>query len=197
MTLHAPLILASQSPRRRRLLQRLGWPFTVQASKAEETAPPGLSPEALVRRLARQKAAPVAALRPEALTLAADTVVALRGDVLEKPAGDEEAAAMLRRLSGRTHTVHTGFTLMHPATERTATASEATRVTFGALTEEEIAAYVATGSPLDKAGAYGIQDDLGALFAERIAGDYYNVVGLPLRRLYLTLRTEFADLFSL
>ncbi len=192
-----PLILASASPRRRLLLERLGWPFAVQVSTADESAPAGLAPEALVEHVAERKCAPVAARHPEALTLAADTVVVLGGHVLGKPAGAAEAQATLRRLSGRTHTVYTGLALAHPATGRRAGTCEATRVTFGALTEGEIAAYVATGSPLDKAGSYGIQDAHGALFVERIEGDYYAVVGLPLRRLYLTLRTEFADLLTL
>lgn len=197
MQIHAPLILASQSPRRRRLLQRLGLAFTVQVSPAEEVIPPDADPASLVQSLALQKARPVAAEHAEALTLAADTVVALDDEILGKPASREAAATTLRRLSGATHTVYTGIGLMHPATDRSAAAVTATRVTFGTLSDEEIAAYVATGSPMDKAGSYGIQDDLGALFVERIDGDYYNVVGLPLRRLYLTLRETFGDLVSL
>lgn len=197
MTLNLSFILASASPRRRALLERLGWPFRVEVSPVEETAPERLIPDDLVRHLARKKNVPIAARHPEALTLAADTVVALEDDVLGKPADDDEARATLRRLSGRTHVVYTGLALAHPATGRAVTTHEATRVTFGTLTDPEVDAYVATGSPLDKAGSYGIQDDLGALFVERIDGDYYNVVGLPLHRLYRTLRARFPDALSL
>lgn len=101
---------------------------------------------------------------------------------------------MLRALQARTHTVYTGLALLHPASNRARTVVEATQVTFCALSDREIEHYVATGAPMDKAGAYGIQDDLGAVFVERIEGDYYNVVGLPLQRLYRLLRDEFADL---
>jgi septum formation protein len=103
---------------------------------------------------------------------------------------------MLRRLSGATHTVYTGLALVHPPSGRRVTAHEATAVTFAPLSDDEIARYVATGAPLDKAGAYGIQDDHGALFIARIEGDYYNVVGLPLHRLYRVLRAYFADLLD-
>lgn len=191
-----PFLLASQSPRRRALLARLGVAFTVCPSDVEEQVDPALDPEVLVRHLAGQKAGAVAARHPEALTLGADTLVVLDGAVLGKPEGPAEARAMLRRLSGRTHTVFTGLALVHPASGRAATAHEATGVTFAPLSDAEIDAYVATGSPLDKAGAYGIQDDLGALFVAGVAGDYYNVVGLPLHRLYQTLRTHFADLLA-
>lgn len=196
LSLQVPLVLASQSPRRRQLLERLHVPFTVQPSAVDETLPAGLAPEAAVEALARQKAHAVAQEHPGALTLGADTIVVLDRTVLEKPADAAEASAMLRRLSGRTHTVFTGLALVHPASGRDAEAHEATEVTFAALSEAEIEAYVATGSPLDKAGAYGIQDDLGALFVAGIHGDYYNVVGLPLHRLYRVLREHFSDLLD-
>lgn len=195
MQLRAPLVLASRSPRRKRLLESLGLRFTVQASGIEETAPSDLTPDALVEHLAQAKAEAVAPAHPGALVLAADTVVVLDKAVLGQPADAGEARAMLRRLSGRTHTVCTGLTLVHAASERRATTHEATRVTFAALTDAEIDAYVATGAPLGKAGAYGIQNG-GALFIERIEGDYYNVVGLPLRRLYVLLRGSFDDLLQ-
>lgn len=196
LALRVPLVLASQSPRRRQLLERLRLPFTVQPSAVAETLPAGLAPGAAAEALARQKAHAVAPGHPEALTLGADTIVVLDEAVLEKPADAADAAAMLRRLSGRTHTVYTGLALVHPASGRSADAHEATAVTFAPLSEDEIAAYVRTGSPLDKAGAYGIQDDLGALFVSGIRGDYYNVVGLPLHRLYRMLREHFADLLD-
>ena len=197
MTLRLPFVLASGSPRRRRLLESIGLPFEVDVSDVEETADVGLAPDALVQHLARKKAAAVAARHPEALTLGADTVVVLEGDVLGKPADEDEARAMLWRLSGVTHHVFTGLALVHPPSDRCRTSAEETRVTFGALTDEEIGRYVASGSPMDKAGGYGIQDDHGALFVARIDGDYYNVVGLPLHRLYRLLCDEFTDLIDL
>ncbi|MGI9174407.1 MAG: Maf family protein [Rhodothermales bacterium] len=196
MNLLPPFVLASGSPRRRRLLEGLGLAFEVVVSDVEETVDPALSPEAMVQHLAQKKAAAVAASHPEALTLGADTIVVLEGDVLGKPAHEAEARAMLRGLSGATHEVYTGIALLHPRSNRCQTSYEATRVTFGALTDQEIDAYVASGSPMDKAGGYGIQDDHGALFVARIDGDYYNVVGLPLHRLYRLLRDEFTDLVT-
>jgi septum formation protein len=190
------LILASQSPRRRRLLERLGLTFEVIVSPAEEVVNEPLAPDELVQRLATKKAALVAQDHPDALTLAADTIVVLGGDVLEKPTDDDHARTMLERLSDATHTVLTGLALHHPATDRRVTAVEATRVTFAPLSTAEIDAYVASGSPLDKAGGYGIQDDFGALFVAHIDGDYYNVVGLPLHRLYQTLRHHYSDLMA-
>lgn len=197
MHLNATFILASASPRRKFLLDMLGLSFRVQPSDVEEIVDPDLAPADLVQRLALQKTQAVAARYPEALTLGADTIVVLDGAVLGKPTDPEDAIAMLRMLSGREHTVYTGLALAHPATARTVMAYEATQVTFAYLTDREIQAYVATGSPMDKAGAYGIQDDLGALFIQRIDGDYYNVVGLPLHRLYRVLSASFDDLFSL
>ena len=197
MRIRLPLILASQSPRRRRLLERLGLDFTVEVSPAEEVIPPNAKPARIVQTLARQKAEPIAVRHPSALVLAADTIVTFEEEILGKPESVEEAAATLRRLSGATHTVYTGIALHRHETAQTVTAVEATHVTFGALSDDEISAYVATGSPMDKAGSYGIQDDLGALFVERIDGDYYNVVGLPLRRLYTMLRSHFAEVIRL
>ncbi|MEM1041947.1 MAG: Maf family protein [Bacteroidota bacterium] len=192
LRLRVPLVLASQSPRRRQLLERLGLPFVVHPSDADETIPPGTAPADAVGLLAERKARAVAPHHAGALVLGADTLVVVDGDVLEKPADEAEAMAMLGRLSGRSHTVYTGLALVRA--ERAVAVREATEVTFADLSPEEIAAYVQTGSPLDKAGGYGIQDDLGALFVAGVRGDYYNVVGLPLHRLYRTLRTYFADL---
>ncbi len=196
MKLRVPLILASRSPRRRKLLQQLGLDFEVHPSDLDEKATNHRLPEQLVEQLALEKARRVATRFPEALTLGADTIVVLEGEVLNKPADEAEARAMLRRLSGRTHTVYTGVALIHPGSQREIVDYEATRVTFAPLSDAEIDAYVATGSPLDKAGAYGIQDDYGAVFIRRIEGDYYNVVGLPLHRLYCMLRNYFPDLIE-
>ena len=196
LDLRVPLVLASRSPRRRQLLERLRIPFSVHPSEAEEVVPPGTAPADMVVRLAREKAEIVARAYPHALTPGADTIVVLDGEKLGKPADDDEAAAMLARLSGRTHTVYTGLALVHRETARVITAYETTEVTFASLSASEIEAYVLTGSPLDKSGGYGIQDDAGALLVEGIRGDYYNVVGLPLHRLYRTLSDHFADLLA-
>ncbi|GAB5521746.1 MAG: Maf family protein [Rhodothermales bacterium] len=194
MTLSLPFILASQSPRRKRLLEQIGLTFTVHAADLDETFDPEAGPADIVQSLALDKADAIAQAHPDALVLGADTVVVFEGDILGKPADADEAHAMLRRLSGQTHTVYTGIALIHGEAQRAATRVEATDVTFGNLSDQEIADYVASGSPMDKAGAYGIQDDLGACFVARIEGDYYNVVGLPLHRLYRLLHDRFGDL---
>lgn len=194
--LRVPLVLASRSPRRRQLLERLQLPFSVHPSDTDEVIPDGTSPADAVRLLARQKAEAVAPAHPDALTLGADTIVVLDDAVLGKPTDADAATAMLRKLSGRSHTVFTGIALVHAETGRAVEAFESTEVTFAPLRPAEIASYVRTGSPLDKAGAYGIQDDAGALLVEGVRGDYYNVVGLPLHRLYRTLRAHFSDLLA-
>ena len=196
MTLHAPFVLASASARRKELLRQTGFRFETLPSQVDERTEPGLSPEALVQALALRKARHVAAQRPDALILGADTVVALGEDMLGKPKGPAEAERMLRRLSGATHSVYTGIALLHPASNRTAQAAERTDVTFHTLSDAEIADYVASGSPLDKAGAYGIQDRRGPFFVQCIEGDYYNVVGLPLHRFYRILKEDFPDLLA-
>lgn len=197
MKLRTDLILASQSPRRKQLLRQLGLTFRVEPSPFEETIPEDGHPADIVRHLALEKAEPISRRYPSALTLAADTVVVHDGAVLGKPNDAAEARAMLRRLSSETHTVFTGLALLHPASNRRIAAHEATRVTFAALSDEEIRAYVASGAPMDKAGAYGIQGDLGAVFVARIEGDFYTVMGLPLHRLYRLLHDQFSDLIVL
>ncbi len=196
MRFTVPFILASQSPRRRRLLEQIGMSFEVSVSDVSEEVSGNVPPAAVAEMLALRKAEDVARRHLNALTLAADTIVVVDGEILGKPGNDAEATAMLRRLSGRSHTVFTGIALAHPESGRMVQASEATDVTFGSIDSDEIAAYVASGSPLDKAGAYGIQDDRGALFIERIDGDFYNVVGLPLYRMYRILRDSFSDLLA-
>lgn len=196
MRLNTPFILASQSPRRRRLLEQIGMRFEVSVSDVSEEIAADVDPAAAAEMLALRKAEHVARRYPEAVTLGADTIVVVDGEILGKPEDAHEAAAMLRRLSGRTHTVFTGIALIHPSSGRAIQAVEATDVTFGTMDSNEIAAYVASGSPMDKAGAYGIQDDRGALFVKRIEGDYYNVVGLPLYRMYRILRESFSDLLA-
>lgn len=191
---HHRLVLASASPRRSDLLARLGVAFDVVPSDVEETFDPESRPDTIARELSARKAASIAPKFVDRLVLAADTIVILDGDVLGKPVDANDAIGMLERLSGRSHDVYTGITLRHEVSGRMAVASERTKVTFDHLDLGEIEKYVAGGSPLDKAGAYGIQDDRGALFVRRVEGDYYNVVGLPLNLLYRTVKERFADL---
>lgn len=175
------LILASGSPRRRELLGLLRLPFRVLVSEADETMDPALTPEEATALVCRRKAMAVQPLcDPDALILSADTIVDLNGRVLGKPACREEALEMLRALSGKSHKVHTAVTLARG--ERVETAVETTVVRFRELSEAELLAYIATGEPMDKAGAYGIQGT-ASIFVEGICGDYFNVVGLPLCRL--------------
>ena len=176
------IILASQSPRRRELLERMGiLNFEIIPARGEEIMDPALPPERLVEELSRQKAAEVAAgAAPEDLVIAADTVVSVDGRVLGKPAAPEDAVRTLAALSGREHTVYTGVTVRRGG--EAATEHEATAVRFRSLTLEEIRTYVSTGEPMDKAGSYGIQG-YGCLLVEGIRGDYFNVVGLPVCRL--------------
>ena len=191
------LILASQSPRRRRLLSKAGLPFTVHPSSVDETVEERLPPEELVTVLALRKARQVAEAYPERIVLGADTVVSLEDEILEKPADAADAAEMLRRLSGAVHTVFTGLALIHLASRREVTALEETRVAFRPLTDASIDAYVATGRPLDKAGGYGIQDARGARFVESVDGPHDNVIGLPMALLRSLLRESFSDIYSI
>ena len=175
------LILASQSPRRRELLERMGLDFTVISPQIDEDAFTDPDPAALVCTLSREKALAVAREQdPDVLVVAADTVVVLDGQALGKPGDEAGAAAMLAALSGRSHEVYTGVTVCRG--DRAVTEAKRTEVTFRPLSREEIRSYVATGEPMDKAGAYGIQG-FGALLVEGIRGDYFNVVGLPVCRL--------------
>lgn len=192
-----PFILASTSPRRRHLLEVLGLNFSVDAETVSEEPEPGWTPADTVEHLSLRKAEAVAQRRRDALVLGADTIVVLDGHILGKPADRDDAIRMLELLSGRTHQVYTGFALVHANQNRRVVRREVTDVRFAPLDRDEIEAYVRTGSPMDKAGAYGIQEDLGATFVASVRGDYYTVVGLPLHRLYRTLREEFGDLLDL
>jgi len=178
-----PLILASASPRRAEILRAVGWPFETHAAGVDETRLGGESPEDFVRRLAREKAGVVARTRLFGLVLGADTTVVVDGEVLEKPRDEGDARRMLRLLSGRRHEVLTGVALVRAETGRAVVGVERTRVRFAAMTDEEIAWHVETGDVLDKAGAYAVQGR-AALFIEGIEGDYWNVVGLPVRLVY-------------
>jgi septum formation protein len=178
-----PLILASSSPRRSEILTAVGWPFEAQPAHIDETRLEGEAPEELVQRLAREKAEVVARTRLFGLVLGADTTVVVDGHILEKPRDEEDARRMLRLMSERRHEVLTGVALVSAESGRMAVGLERTRVRFAAMTDEEIAWHVETGNVLDKAGAYAIQGR-AALFIEGIEGDYWNVVGLPVRLLY-------------
>lgn len=175
------LILASQSPRRREILERAGIPFEVRVAGVDESVVDGETPEQHVRRLARAKAEAVSAPGP---VLGADTVVVVDGQILGKPTDAADAVRMLRLLSGRWHCVVTGVCLRRGTAA--AVEEESTRVRFVALNEEEIQGYVASGEPMDKAGAYAIQG-LASKFIDRIEGCYFNVVGLPVARVYRLL----------
>lgn len=178
---HPTLILASASPRRREMLRQLGLEFDLRPVGVDESPLDGEDPVPLVRRLARAKALAAAEEEddPEEVILAADTIVVLDGEILGKPESTDEAEAMLARLAGREHTVHTGVAVLAPGGSEPEVEVESTRVELARLEAETIARYVATGEPMDKAGAYAIQG-LGATFVSRIHGSYSNVVGLPL-----------------
>ena len=173
------LILASASPRRAELLRAAGINFTVRAADVDETIQPRESPHDYVLRLSREKALAVA--RDDELTLGADTTVVINGEIAGKPVDDEDARRMLRALSGQWHEVLTGVTLTRADQVLSGVAS--TRVKFAEMSDAEVDWYVATGEPMDKAGAYAIQGH-AALFVERIEGSYSNVVGLPVQMVY-------------
>jgi septum formation protein len=177
------LTLASQSPRRADILRAVGWPFEAEAADVDESLRGGEAVERYVERLAREKAETVAARRLFGLVLGADTTVVVEGEILGKPRNDDEARRMLRRLRGRWHEVVTGVALVRAETKRAVTAHARTRVRFAQMTDAEVDWYVATGEPADKAGAYAVQGR-GALFIEAIEGEYWNVVGLPIRLVY-------------
>ncbi len=192
----ARIILASQSPRRRQLLEQIGLEdFDILVPDADESYDPALSPQEIVGSICRKKAEAARALAGDgdALLIAADTMVFLDGLRLGKPHSQEEAHAMLRALSGRTHHVCTGVTVCRG--ERIDTRVETTGVAFRPLTDREIRCYIRTGEPMDKAGAYGVQGK-AALFVSGIDGDYFNVMGLPLHLLGQMLEDFGVDLFA-
>jgi len=194
------LVLASASPRRQELLRNAGIPFVVQSSNVAELPKEGENPRACAERLARGKALAVFRQRPNDFILGADTIAIVDGQILGKPQDSADATRMLHLLSGRTHEVTTGVCLLAPqANARLGTASrelrtgfedtcsETTLVTMNALSDDEIRSYVATGEPMDKAGAYAIQG-IASRWISRIEGDYFNVVGLPVALVYRMLR---------
>ena len=184
-------ILASKSPRRRELLKNIGIDAQIFPADIDESALHDLPPEKLVQELSLLKASHVAhTFNCEVYVIGADTVVALDDEIFGKPKTIEEATKMLERLSGRTHCVYTGYCVINTKTNMAVAKYEKTEVTFRPLTQNEIKAYVKTREPMDKAGAYGIQEK-GSIFIEKINGDYFNVVGLPVCALSKMLRDEF------
>lgn len=186
------LILASASPRRAEILRNAGIAFDVQAAILDESFRAGETPEEYVRRLALEKARAAADATADEysgdyLIVGADTVVVAGEEILGKPTSEEEARRMLRRLGGAVHEVHTGLAVLRRPRGAERVVEEITRVTFAPLSEEDIESYLATGEPFDKAGGYAIQGVAGR-FITRIDGCYFNVVGLPLARLWMLLR---------
>lgn len=183
------IVLASNSPRRKELLQRMGVNFKVRTLYGiDESYPSELRGEDIVRFISRSKAqAYRSSMAADELLITADTIVYLAGEVLGKPKGADEAKAMLRKLSGKTHQVITGVTVITP--DRTENFGVTSQVKFAEITDEEIDFYVDNYLPFDKAGAYGIQEWIGIVAVEDIKGSYFNVVGLPVQRLYQILKT--------
>lgn len=184
---HPPLFLASTSPRRKKLLHQLNLKFEVLAVEIDESRKGQETPVKMVKRLAGEKLFEAKKQVGKGIIITADTIVVLDAEILGKPANESEAKKMLRKLSGKTHAVYTGFAVHNSINDKTITDYVKTLVTFRKLSIKEIDNYVKTGSPMDKAGAYGIQDDFGAVFVKKINGDYYNVVGLPIAGLYMNL----------
>jgi len=182
------IILASQSPRRRELLKSFGFDFIAVSSGADEDGTEGMPPDEAVKTLALRKAKWVKERREEngSVILAADTLVALNGELLGKPKDEEDAFRMLKSLSGTAHEVYTGVAIL--CGDKEIVHAEGTKVFFRPISDEEIRAYIATGEPMDKAGAYGIQEK-GGIFVRRIEGDYLNVLGLPICKTYELLRS--------
>jgi septum formation protein len=181
-------ILASRSERRKKLLKQLGLHFTVIDSNADEINSNKFSPIKLVRINSVNKSRKVSSVFKDEIVIGSDTIVVLGKNILGKPKNEKEAVKFLTKLSNRKHTVYTGINLIDTKTSRELFSYEKTTVQFRKLKPEEIRYYVRNFKPFDKAGAYGIQDDFGCLFIKKIIGDYYNVVGLPLTNLFLSLQ---------
>lgn len=181
------IVLASSSPRRKELLKNIGLTFTVDPSEICEAQPAGSRPAELAKTLSLHKARAAALRHGDSIIIAADTIGVLDGRILGKPLDAHHARKMLTEMSGRCHSVITGFTVVDSATGRAVSRTVETKVFFRKLTRAEISRYVNTGEPLDKAGAYAIQG-LGALLVDRIEGDYSNVIGLPLCELAVVLK---------
>jgi len=181
------IILASGSPRRREILAKTGLKFKVDMSNYQEKLEPGLKPHDIARLLSSEKARHVAHRYRNVLVIAADTIVVFKGSLFGKPQNKEQEKEMLKTLSGKAHSVITGFTIIDTATKKELTTSVESKVFFKRLSPNEIAAYIRSGEPLDKAGAYAVQG-LGAVLIKRIEGDFFNVMGLPLHSLTESLK---------
>ena len=182
-----PIYLASQSPRRKKLLQQLNLSFKTFSVECEEDIKKGETPLQTVKRLSKKKLSIARAKIKNGIIITADTVVVVNGKIIGKPVNKKDAERILKQLSGKTHAVYTGFSIFNSKKNKMISGYEKTLVTFRKLEQQEIRKYIATGSPMDKAGAYGIQDDYGAVFVEKINGCYNNVVGLPLTKFYKAL----------
>src|ERR1035437_5406278 len=172
-----PIYLVSKSPRRKKLLEQINLTFNILHVERPDDA---------VRRIALEKLNVAKEIINNGIIITADTIVVIHGKIIGKPLNKHDAVRMLKKLSGKTHIVYTGFSIHNTVAKKTITDYEKTYVTFRKLNVNEILEYVETGSPLDKAGAYGIQDDYGAVFIKKINGCYYNVVGLPLTKVFQT-----------
>jgi len=185
------IYLASSSPRRKRLLQQLNISFKTFSVDIDEKIKKNESPVGTVKRLSLEKMEMAKKIVKRGIIITADTIVVLDKEIIGKPKNKKEAEKILNKLSGRTHKVYTGFSIYNSVNSRIITEYEKTFVKFRKLNKKEIIDYISTGSPMDKAGAYGIQDDFGAVFVEKIIGCYYNVVGLPLPKVYISLLKVF------
>jgi len=183
-----PIYLASGSPRRKKLLEQINLNFEVIVVDIDESGNENESPADMVKRLAFEKLSAAREKIKKGIIIAADTIVVIDNQILVKPVDENDAERILKTLSGRTHSVFTGFSVYNTANNRQINDYEQTYVTFVEMSGDDIADYIKSGSPLDKAGAYGIQDDFGAVFIKKINGCYYNVVGLPLSKLYSALK---------
>lgn len=182
------IILASASPRRQKLLSLFGLKFDVFPAEINEEDYSSIVPSEIVLELSLKKAEKVAENFPDSIIIGSDTIVWLNGELLSKPSDKKNAYEILSRLSGKTHTVFTGITVLDTKSKNILQDFAETQVTFREISDEEKIAYIETGSPMDKAGAYGIQDDFGAVFVTHISGCYYNIVGLPVSKLYSLLQ---------
>lgn len=181
------IYLASNSPRRRKLLKQLNLKFKSFGIDIDETVKRNENPSSAVVRLSKEKLEIAKRKKLNGIIITADTIVVLGKKILGKPKNEKDAFDILKLLSGRTHIVYTGYSVYNSISQKTISEYEKTEVTFRKLSDQEILEYIASGSPMDKAGAYGIQDDFGAVFIKKINGCYYNVVGLPLAKLYQAL----------
>jgi septum formation protein len=182
-----PVFLASKSPRRRKLLKQLNLRFKSFSVDMDERIHPNEKPSNSVIRLSKEKLELAKLKAKNGIIITADTIVVLDKKVIGKPANKKDAFRILKLLSGKTHSVYTGYSIFNFSNNKTISGYEKTKVTFRDLTDGEIEEYIIGGSPMDKAGAYGIQDDFGAVFIKKINGCYYNVVGLPLAKFYHAL----------